>query len=117
MNQRLEIAQQTIDGAFEEIDEVLAFASEISARTHPEFWSNADRIPLKQAPLIVFAVRYPLGSDVPIYEISWNPMFEPESGRGLNEHWVEEDIRIDELPDDDATISVKRKCPHVFEQI
>ncbi len=108
MESRLATAQTTIEAAFEETDKALAFARQISERSNLEFWQNAGRIPLKQSPLIVFAVRYPLDSDLPIYEISWNPIFEPEVGVALSEDWIEEEVFVRHLPKNDDVIYLKR---------
>ncbi|MBI4996327.1 MAG: hypothetical protein HZC22_05385 [Rhodocyclales bacterium] len=108
MAPRLAIAQKSIDAAFQETDSALKFARQISERKNPEFWKSASRIQLRQSPLIVFAVRYPIDSDLPIYEISWNPVFEPEVGFALSEDWTEEQVQVEQLPDNDEVICVKR---------
>lgn len=117
MHSRLEIAQKTINAAFGEFENALAFATRISEKQNPVFWQNAKRIFLKQRPLIVFSVRYPLESDLPIYEISWNPIFDPESGIALSEECIEEAIQIEALPEDDNFIYVKRLGAFQYEQV
>jgi hypothetical protein len=107
MENRLAVAQKTIDAVFEEMDHALAFAAKISAERHPEFWRNASRITLKQKPLIAFSIRYLLNSDFPVYEISWNPLFQPESGEAYSEDWIEEPVYV-ELPDDNDFIELQR---------
>jgi hypothetical protein len=117
MESRLAVAQVTVEAAFSEVDSVLEFARQISEGQSPEFWQNANRIALKQRPLIVFAVRYPIDSDEPIYEISWNPLFEPETGVALSEDWVEEQVRVEQLPDDEGVIFVKRLGAQSYAQV
>lgn len=108
MESRLAVARATVEATFEETDNAIEFARQISERQNPEFWLNAKRISLKQSPLIVFAVRYTIDSDLPIYEISWNPIFEPEVGISLSEDWIEEQVFVDHLPENDDVIYVKR---------
>lgn len=108
MESRLAIARATVEAAFKETENALEFARQISERQNPEFWLNARRISLKQRLLIVFAVRYPLNSDLPIYEISWNPNFEPEVGVSLSEDWIEEQVLVDHLPENDDVMYIKR---------
>ncbi len=117
MESRLNVASNTIEAAFEEVDDVLVFANTISAERNPEFWKNASRISLKQNPLIVFSIRYPIGCDVPIYEISWNPVFEAESGVALSDDFEEEVIRIEGLPDTGEYINIKRISTKQYEQV
>ena len=62
MESRLAVARTTVEAAFEETDNALELARQISERRNAEFWLNAKRISLKQKPLIVFAIRYPLDS-------------------------------------------------------
>ena len=102
MERKLVAAQQTIDDAFAERQCAVAFASAVSAARHPEFWKHANRIALTQPLLIVFSVRYVPDCDQPIYEISWNPSFQPESGVAYSEDWVEE------------TVEVAPQCEHEF---
>ncbi|MDN0083698.1 hypothetical protein QU487_13175 [Crenobacter sp. SG2305] len=117
MDARLAVAQTTVEAAFNETESALEFARHISESQNPEFWRNARRIPLKQHPLIVFAVRYPLDSDLPIYEISWNPIFEPEFGVVLSDEWIEEEVRVDQLPENDAVIYLKRLGAQCYAQV
>jgi phage gp29-like protein len=116
MESRLAVAQATIEAAFKETGDALEFARQISENQNPEFWRNARRIALKQSPLIVFAVRYPLDSDLPIYEISWNPVFEPEIGVAMSEDWIEDQVLI-ELPENDEVIFLKRLGAQRYEQV
>jgi hypothetical protein len=113
MERRLDAAQTTIEQAFSESESALAFAAEISSRQSPEFWRNASRIALRQKPLILFSLRYPLDSDFPIYEISWNPCFETESGPAYSEDWIEEQVHA-ELPDNRDSIYVRRLGPQHY---
>lgn len=108
MESRLAVAQATVEAAFNEVDSALEFACRVSREQNPEFWRYAGRISLRQRPLIVFAVRYPIDSDSPIYEISWNPFFEPEAGVAFSEDWVEEQVIVEQLPDDEVVIFVRR---------
>ncbi|MFT3800983.1 MAG: hypothetical protein QM766_07160 [Burkholderiaceae bacterium] len=117
MGSRLSVAQTTIQLAFNEMDSVLEFAHLISEHQSPEFWQNASRINLRQHPLIVFAIRYPIDSDAPIYEISWNPLFKPESGIALSDEGVDEQVHIGKLPDDGGSIFVKRLGAHRYVQV
>ena len=117
METRLAVAQATIDAVFNETENALEFASHISEKQNPEFWRNARRTPLKQRPLIVFAVRYPLDSDVPICEISWNPIFEPESGVVFSDDWIEEQVRVDRLPGNGDVIHLKRLGAQRYAQV
>lgn len=117
MQSRLAVAQTTIEAAFKETENALEFARPISEKKNPEFWQNASRISLKQSPLIVFAVRYPIDSDLPIYEISWNPIFEPEAGIALSEDWMEEEVRVEYLPDSREVIYVKRLAALRYVQV
>jgi len=117
MESRLAVARITVDAAFEETGNALEFARQISERQNPEFWLNAKRISLKQSPLIVFAVRYPLDSDLPVYEISWNPIFEPEVGVSLSEDWMEEQVLVDRLPENDDVIYLKRLGAQRYAQV
>lgn len=116
MQSRLAIAQETIEVAFRDADGAVEFAQQISAIKNPDFWNNARRIELKQSPLIVFAVRYPLESDLPIYEISWNPIFEPEVGVALSDDWIEEQVQVERLPDDGEIIYVRRLASRQYAQ-
>lgn len=116
MQSRLLVAQETIDAAFKDADGAVEFARHISETKNPEFWRNARRIELKQNPLIVFAVRYHIESDLPIYEISWNPKFEPEVGVALSDDWQEEQVQVEHLPDNDETIYVKRLGAQLYAQ-
>lgn len=108
MEYRLEVAQETIEAALNEMDKALDFARLISEKQNPEFWQAANRITLKQCPLIVFAIRYPIDSDLPIYEISWNPLFVPETGVALSEDGVEEQVRVESLPESEEVINIIR---------
>jgi hypothetical protein len=108
MEMRLAVAQLTIEEAFTEFDNVLKFAQQISENQNPEFWRNAKRISLKQNPLTVFAVRYPIDSELPIYEISWNPSFEVEEDVVISKDWAEEEIVRVEVPENLYDINVKR---------
>ena len=108
MAARLAAAQATIEMAFKETKNALEFARHISENLNSGFWQNANRIPLKQSPLIVLAIRYPIDSDLPIYEISWNPIFESETGVALSEDWVEEQVRVERLPENNDVIYVRR---------
>lgn len=107
MERKLAAAQQTINDAFAEIPCAVAFASAVSAARHPAFWKHANRIALRQSLLNVFSIRYVPDSDQPIYEISWNPSFETESGMAYSEDWVEETVEV-ETPSDCDFIRVKR---------
>jgi len=117
MESRLAVAQSSIAEAFNEVDCVLDFARQISEKRNPEFWQSALRIPLKQRPLVVFALRYPIDSDLPIYEISWNPIFMPECGTALSEGWVEEQVRIERLPENREVMYIKRTGPQQYAQV
>lgn len=108
MESRLAVARTTVEAVFDEIHNALEFARQISERRNAEFWLNAKRISLKQSPLTVFAIRYPLDSDLPIYEISWNPIFEPEVGFALSEDWIEEQVLVNHLPENDDVVYIKR---------
>ncbi|KRG63763.1 hypothetical protein ABB26_11200 [Stenotrophomonas humi] len=116
MEHRLATAQTTIDLVFSETDYALAFVSEISANRHPEFWKAANRIVLRQAPLVIFSIRYPLDSDLPVYEISWNPRFATESGLAYSEDWVEEMVHVN-LPDNNDFIYVRRLGIQQYEHV
>lgn len=107
MDQQLSIAQISIDSAFAEVSYALAKAEEVSAETYPAFWKQARRIALRQRPLEVFAVRYLIGETRPMYEISWNPSFEPECGVDYSDEWIEEVVRV-ELPEDLDFIHIVR---------
>lgn len=117
MESRLAVAQTTIDEALGETESALEFARQISEKQNPVFWKNANRISLKQGPLIVFAVRYPIDSDLPIYEISWNPMFEPEAGVALSDDWTEEQVQVKHLPENEEIIYIKRLGAQRYEQV
>jgi hypothetical protein len=117
MESRLAVAQATVEAAFNEVDRALEFARRVSQEQNPEFWRNARRIALRQRPLIVFAVRYPIDSGSPIYEISWNPLFEPEAGVALSENWVEEQVSVEKLPDDEVVIFVRRLGSGSYAQV
>ncbi|WP_157836386.1 hypothetical protein ACQR5W_20940 [Xanthomonas sacchari] len=116
MGRSLEDAQKTIDVVFEEVDYALAYASAISSGQHQDFWKAANRISLRQRPLIVYSVRYPLISDFPVYEISWNPHFEVEYGLAYSDDWVEEVVRV-EVPDTSDFIKVRRRAPYQYEYV
>lgn len=116
MQPRLALAQETVEAAFKDADGAIEFARQISETKNPEFWRNARRIDLKQNPLIVFAVRYPIESELPIYEISWNPIFEPEVGVALSDAWIEEQVHREHLPDNDEIIYVKRLGAQLYAQ-
>jgi len=116
MESRLAVAQATIEAAFKETENALEFARQISENKNPEFWRNARRIPLKQSPLIVFAVRYPLDGDLPVYEISWDSTFGPESGVALSEDWMEEQVVV-QLPENDDIIYLQRVGVQRYAQI
>ena len=107
MERKLATVRQTINDTFAEIPCALAFASAVSAARHPAFWRHANRLELTQPLLIVFSVRYVSDSDQPIYEISWNPSFQTESGMVYSDEWVEETIEVN-TPDDDEFLRVKR---------
>jgi hypothetical protein len=117
MESRLAVAQTTIEAAFKETENALEFARTISEKQNPEFWQNASRILLTQSPLIVFAVRYPIDSDLPIYEISWNPIFEREIGIALSKDWVEEQVQVEHLPENEEIIYVKRLGPQRYAHV
>ena len=117
MESRLAIAQSTIEAAFDEIEDALVFARGISEKRNPNFWKNASRITLQQRPLVVFAIRYPINSDLPIYEISWNPIFEPETGIAFSEDWIEEEVKVENLPENNESIDIKRLGSHQYEQV
>lgn len=114
MERKLAAAQQTIDDAFAESPCAVAFASAVSAARHPAFWKHANRIALTQPLLIVFSVRYVPDCDQPIYEISWNPSFQPESALAYSEDWVEETVEVS-APDDREFIRVKRICRNQYQ--
>lgn len=107
MERKLAAARQTVNEAFAEIPCALAFASAVSAVRHPSFWKHANRLELTQPLLIVFSVRYTADSDQPIYEISWNPCFQKETGVVYSDKWVEETIEVN-TPDDGEFLRVKR---------
>jgi hypothetical protein len=117
MECRLKIAQATIEAAFNESESALEFARQISEKQTPDFWQTANRIPLKESPLIVFAVRYPIDSDLPIYEISWNPIFEPETAVALSEDGIEEQVEVEHLPENEEFIYVKRLDAQRYAQV
>lgn len=106
MKSRLANIQKNIDADFNNISEVLCYAKRISENSNPEFWKRANQIKLKQNPLIVFSLRYQLDFDGVIYDISWNPVFKPESGTILDEYYLEEELIIDSLPKDRKWIKV-----------
>lgn len=108
METRLAKAQESVEATFDEIPYAIEFACKVSQRTNPEFWHIANRIKLRQSPLVVFAIRYPIDSDLPVYEISWNPVFEPEAGLLLSEDYAEEEVQVQELPENEEVVFVKR---------
>lgn len=108
MASRLTVAQATVDEAFLDIENALDFAKKISEKRNEVFWQNANRISLRQNPLLVFAVHYSMDSDFPVYEISWNPNFKPEVGEALSEDYIEQQISVERLPDNDDVIYVRR---------
>jgi hypothetical protein len=116
MQSRLAVAQKTIAAAFSEAEFALDFARHVSEITNPEFWQYMRRITPKQNPLIIFAIRYPLDSDQPIYEISWNPIFEPELGASTPEEWMEEQVLVENLPNNGEVIYVKRLGAQLYAQ-
>jgi len=116
MEHRLAKAQETIDLAFDESHYALAFASEISAKRHPDFWMAANRMPLKQEPLAIFSIRYALYSDLPVYEISWDPCFETDSRPEYSEHCAEEPVHL-YLPDSSEFINVRRMGVQQYEHL
>lgn len=110
MQQRLAVAQASIDAAFSDFSRVLAYAEGVSSLRHPDFWKNARRIPLRQHPLAVFCVRYTLESDSPSYEVSWNPDFVTEEGVAYSNEWIEENVRV-ELPQGNDFIHIAPFLP------
>ncbi|KRG72406.1 hypothetical protein ABB27_01760 [Stenotrophomonas terrae] len=114
MERKLAAAQQTINDAFAEVPCALTFASAVSAARHPAFWKHANRIALRQSLLNVFSIRYVPDSDQPIYDISWNPGFQPESSLAYSENWVEEMVEV-HTPDDHEFIHVKRICKNQYQ--
>lgn len=116
MDQQLSIAQISVDSAFADVSHALAKAEEVSAAKYPAFWNQARRISLRQSPLAVFAVRYLIAETLPIYEISWNPSFEPEEGLDYSDEWIEEVVRV-ELPEDLDFIHIARMGNGQFQPV
>jgi hypothetical protein len=116
MDKSLADARKTIDLALDEADCVLAYASAISASRHPDFWKNANRIPLRQRPLKIFSIRYLIASGFPIYEISWEPRFEAEYGTAYSEDWVEESVLV-EVPKETDFLKIRRLSPYQYEHV
>ena len=116
MQQRLAMAQASIDEAFADVEAALVYAKGVYSITHPEFWKQAHRIELRQRPLIVFGVYYHLDTPSPEYLISWSPNFRPEEGTDYSEDWIEEVVRV-EVPRDRVFISVGRTESGEFRQV
>jgi len=115
MDAQLEVARRTIASAFDEAEGALSFAAQVSETQHPDFWSQAKRIELRQKPLVVFGIRYGLDDPFPVYEISWNPVFQPVSGVAMSDDWVEELIQIEAPPANAEFIHIRRTAAHQFE--
>ncbi|RRU15301.1 hypothetical protein EGJ34_09160 [Stenotrophomonas sp. 278] len=114
MPARLAAAQASIDQAIEDVDNAVAFASNISAQSFPDFWKNASSIELRENPLAVFCIRYELGTMLPSYDIWWNPWFKTQEGTAYSEEWIEEVVRV-RLPEEDGCISILRREQGKFE--
>jgi hypothetical protein len=100
MESRLAVAQASIDAVFDEVDGALGFARKVLETRNPEFWQNASRLQQMQSAPVLLAVRYSLGREYPVYEVLWNPLFEPDAGVALAADGTQEDVHVTRTPDD-----------------
>jgi hypothetical protein len=114
-NIKLTNAQTLISEVLEDIPLALKKAIVVSKNKNPTFWNPLDGFEISNDLLMVFSIRFPSDQKFPIYEISWNPMHEEETVYHENDFFKDEPYLIENLPDENKFINLRRINLHQFE--
>lgn len=110
-------AQETVVQAWNDIENVVRFAEQLSRQLIPEFWKAHDESEKPGARFDVYSIHYDLDDPCPTYMVGKNHDFNFEYVTYAEEDlWKENPIKVDlPEPQDNFFISIRRLGAHAFE--